>query len=280
MTNTSTRRAAIAAFRPHQWTKNLLVVVPYLASHRLLERGDATVAIVAFAAFSLTASAGYVFNDVVDLPCDRRHPTKAGRPFASSAIPVRWQPWLIAPPLALALVIALTLPSGFQITLASYAVLATIYTVRLKRIAGVDVLTLAALYTLRLVGGATAAGIVLPAWVLPCSMLLFTSLALVKRVTDLRVAATVRGVYRASDTHLLECVGVVSGMMAISMLAVQLAGSDVRSWWLCLLLLLWLSRMWLVTRRNEMHDDPVAFTLRDAGSYWIAAMSAVIYYAL
>jgi 4-hydroxybenzoate polyprenyltransferase len=285
----STRLGALVrVLRPHQWAKNLLVFFPLLAAHRLFD-ADIVPGVLAFAALSLTASAGYVFNDLFDLASDRAHRTKRRRPFASGALPSRVGPLLIAVLLAAALLVAIRLPRSFQAVLVIYLGLTTAYTLWLKQLALVDVLTLGGLYTIRIFAGSQAARVPLSNWFLAFSMFLFLSLALVKRVTELYAhegpdGKNQRRSYRHDDLHVLGRMGLSLGYLSILVLALYINSGDVtrfyrhpeRLWFLCALLFLWVSRVWLTTERKEMHDDPVVFALRDPASYAIAALAALV----
>jgi len=287
---TTVFRQIIRSLRPHQWAKNLLVFFPVLAAHRL-PGPEAVPAILAFLAFSATASAGYVLNDLIDAPGDRVHRTKSRRPFASGALPRRAGPMLIVVMLLLAVALATRLPRPFQLVLALYLGLTTAYSLWLKRLALLDVMTLAVLYSMRLFAGGEATTVPLSNWFLAFSMFLFLSLAIVKRVGELRASAQPalalsRREYRQGDIEVLGRMGLASGYLSVLVLALYINSSDVTRfyrrpewlWGLCALLLLWISRVWLVTERGEMHDDPVLFTLADAGSYAIAAAGAFILY--
>ena len=80
--------AYLRPLRPQQWLKNLLVVIPLLAAHRVYEMNLVRNAILAFVAFGCCASSGYVVNDLLDLAADRQHPQKRLRPFASGDLPL------------------------------------------------------------------------------------------------------------------------------------------------------------------------------------------------
>src|SRR5699024_7932180 len=129
----------------------------------------------------LCASSVYLLNDLFDLQDDRRHPRKHLRPLASGAIPLAHAIGLIPVLLAAALVAASALPAYFLAVLAGYYVLTLTYSLGLKRLAIVDVLVLAGLYTTRIIAGGTAAAIHLSFWLLAFSVFLFLSLALAKR---------------------------------------------------------------------------------------------------
>uniref|UniRef100_UPI0016614346 UbiA family prenyltransferase n=1 Tax=Stenotrophomonas maltophilia TaxID=40324 RepID=UPI0016614346 len=185
-------QAWLKALRPHQWLKNLLVFVPLLTAHRFLEAPAVADALLAFAAFSLCASGVYVLNDLLDLDADRRHPRKRHRPFAAGRLPLLHG--LVAGPLLTlcGLAVALSCGPAFAAVLAGYYVLTVAYSLRLKRIVMLDVVLLASLYTLRIIGGTVAIGAELSFWLLAFSMFIFLSLALLKRYTELH-AVLARG---------------------------------------------------------------------------------------
>ncbi len=183
------RRSAhwIKALRVHQWLKELLLVfLPLFTSHRVLETTTTLNCVLAFLAFGLCASGVYLLNDLFDLDADRRHPRKRLRPFAAGTLPL-WAGLVAAPLLTLAgLALAAALSLPFAGVLLCYYVLTLAYSLRLKRIVMLDVIVLAALYTVRIIGGAVVIGGGLSFWLLAFSMFLFLSLAMLKRYTELR----------------------------------------------------------------------------------------------
>lgn len=282
----------IRALRLQQWLKNLLIFVPLLAAHRVVEPSLILQAVMAFVSFGLCASAVYVVNDLLDLQADRRHPVKRERPFASGAIPPT-AGWFLAPLcLALAVAIASFLPARFLVVLACYFALTTVYSFGLKKVALIDVLTLAALYTLRIVAGGAAVQVELSFWLLSFSVFLFYSLAIVKRYTELRVMGEVgeSGThgrdYRLDDSDTLNSLGAASGYLAVLVLALYINSPDVERlygtpellWLLCPLVLFWISRIWLLAGRGEMRDDPMQYAVTDPISYLVGAAGAVILY--
>jgi len=153
-----------------------------------------------------------------------------------------------------------------------------------------DVLTLAAFYTIRLVAGAVAVDVLLSKWLLGLSMFLFLSLAFVKRFSELKAIADKnklnahgRG-YLVTDLNLISSMGVMSGYMAVLVLALYANSPESTAlykhptllWLLCPVLLYWISRTWLITNRGEMHDDPIVFALRDKFSWFTALFIGVI----
>ncbi|MFM1990453.1 MAG: hypothetical protein RJA99_3410 [Pseudomonadota bacterium] len=268
------------ALRLHQWLKNLLLVVPVLAAHEFGNAAHWGVLALAFVSFSLCASAVYVANDLFDLESDRLHPRKRARPFAAGRLPV-WQ-GVVAVPLLLAasLAVGAWVGAAFLAWLAVYFVLTCAYSLRLKRLVLVDCMTLAALYTLRIVAGAAATAIAPSFWLLAFSGFLFLSLAFVKRYAELlvqvaqgREKALGRG-YLTADAPLLLVFGVVSGYAATVVLALYLNSDAVARLYerpafagaVVPILLMWISWVWLQAHRGRMHDDPLVFAIRDPAS--------------
>jgi len=273
------------ALRLVQWAKNLLVFVPLLTSHRILEREALTLGVRAFLAFSLVASAVYLANDLVDLEDDRRHPEKRLRPFASGELPVTAAVWLIPLLIAGAVALAWGLPPQFGMYLAAYVGANLLYSLAAKRVALLDVFMLAGLYTMRILAGAAAAEVPVSHWLLAFSMFAFLSLAIAKRFVEVanvaaRAEAGVAGRgYLAGDGPLLGMLGTAAGYLSVLVFALYITSRDVvvlyRSpallWFAVPLLLYWISRVWLLAHRGALHEDPVVFALTDAQSYAVGA---------
>lgn len=281
--------AAVRVLRLHQWSKNLLVFLPVLGAHRLGD-GEVLAAVgAAFLAQGLVASGVYVVNDMVDVEADRRHARKRLRPFASGALPL-WAGGALAPALLVAGgALAFALPLGFRLLLAGYLVLTSLYSFALKRQPILDVLVLAGLYTARVFAGGLATGIPISEWLAMFTMFLFTSLAFVKRASEL--AATEgplpgRG-YRGGDREAVSAMGVGAGYVSVLVLALYVSSAEVRQlysrphvlWGLIPLVLFWVSRLWLRAHRGEVDDDPVVFALKDKVTYLVGAAAAAVLYA-
>jgi 4-hydroxybenzoate polyprenyltransferase len=288
-------QALLKAMRPHQWMKNLLVFIPLLAAHRYGMESSVMQALLAFVAFGLTASSVYLLNDMVDVADDRHHARKRQRPFAAGHLSLlhgqlAW-PLLLICAFTLA---AAALPWPFTLSLGAYFVLTVAYTLRLKQIPMVDVLTLAGLYTLRIVAGAAAIAVPLTFWLLSFSMFLFLSLAFIKRYSELKAARqngqtkTLRGRgYTSQDLELVANLGGSAGYTGVLVLALYIQDSHTASlyatpqfiWLACPLLLFWISRAWLIAHRGQMHDDPIVFALKDRVSWAVAALFAAVFVA-
>ena len=280
----------LKAFRVHQWLKNLLVFVPLVMAHELGDAAQIGRAFLAFLAFSLCASSVYLLNDLLDLPDDRQHPTKRDRPLAAGSISTVNAALLIPALLLLSFSISLILPPEFLAVLALYYGITLSYSFRLKRIALIDVITLAGLYTIRIIAGTVAVSTIYSFWLLAFAMFLFLSLALVKRYTELLLAqqsgkakTSGRG-YGTHDLETLSQFGSSAGLMSVMVLALYINSEKIQSlyahpeviWLLCPLILYLVTRIWLLARRGKVHEDPVVFVIRDRRSQLVAGLGALL----
>ncbi len=290
----SERKSFVSSFwialRPYQWVKNLLVFIPFVAAHHFYNLGEFLASILSFLSFCMTASGLYLLNDLIDVGDDRHHHRKRGRPFAAGDMGLL-SGWLLWPSLVLAgcLLALLTLPLHFLIALASYAALTLAYSFYLKRFAMLDVVTLAALYTSRVIAGGLGTSVQLSFWLLSFSMFMFLSLAFVKRFCELGAktgAMRLRGRgYYIGDLEIVSSMGICSGYIAVLILAMYiqeprtltLYRSPQFIWFACPLLLYWISRIWLIANRGKMHDDPIVFALKDKPTWLVGALFAVIF---
>lgn len=290
----STFRLWIQQLRPGHWAKNALLFVPALAAHLSpsVELGMRLLA--GFATFSATASAVYLFNDLADLASDRAHPRKRRRPLAAGAIsiPTAMVTGLLL--VAAAAIAAWQLGPEFAGVLAAYLVITYAYSLSLKQHLAIDVITLATLYTVRIVAGAVLVDVPLSRWFLAFSIFLFLSLALAKRVMELHGAAARNATkiagrgYRPEDLSTLSAMGIAAAAASALVYCLYITGDDVTrlysnpDWlWIGLpLFLYWNLRLWLFADRGTLQEDPVAFALRDPITYAVAGVFlAVIWMA-
>lgn len=284
------------ALRLHQWLKNLLVLIPLAAAHRISVLPQLASGLLAFLFFGLCASSVYLLNDLIDVSDDRRHRTKSRRPFASGRLSLL-SGWIAAPLLLIAAFAgaALLLPASFVAALGAYYLLTLAYSFRLKRVMMLDVVTLALLYSTRLIAGGKAVDVPLSFWLLTFSMFIFMSLALMKRYTELIQAQgasadkTVQGRgYMAGDLNMVAALGAAAGYLAVMVLALyiqdpataQLYTHPQRIWLACPLLLYWISRTWMIAHRGRMSDDPVIFALKDPVSMVVGVLFVGVFIVL
>jgi 4-hydroxybenzoate polyprenyltransferase/phosphoserine phosphatase len=297
-------KAWLRAIRLHQWAKNVLIFLPVLLAH-VRSVGPMLAAFLAFISFGLTASATYIVNDLLDLEADRHHLRKRRRPFASGDLSPIVGVATVAVFLLVSLAIALLLPRAmegmppyhalikpwkFLEWLLIYAVCTTAYSLRLKRMVLVDVIMLSGLYTIRIIAGSAATGVPVSQWLAAFSIFFFLSLAFVKRFSELesirmrsqdlgKIAVKGRG-YRVSDLEQLRSFGTAAGYASVIVFSLYI-GNEVaqnlyphytRLWLLVPVLLLWLSQLWLLASRGELHEDPVIYAITDKRSLLLGAV--------
>ena len=260
----------IKEMRLYQWVKNTLVFIPALLAHTMNAEIGMSL-LLTFLVFGLLASSVYVMNDILDLQSDRMHPGKKNRPLAAGSISIPTAIGLYVFLLTASLISAfMFLPLNVVLVLFVYLTVTTFYSIAGKKIAILDVMLLAGLYTLRLIAGAQTANVILSEWLMGFSMFFFLSLAFVKRYSELITRKDEaqllpgRG-YGAKDSVMLLTAGLSSAMLSILVLALYLNSDAVIKlyqypsylWMICPAILTWLLKMWLLAHRGEMHDDPI-----------------------
>jgi 4-hydroxybenzoate polyprenyltransferase len=279
-------RAWLKALRPHQWSKNLLMLVPLVLGHRLMEPAALLPVLLGIVAMSLVASGTYLLNDLADLAADRQHPTKRRRPLASGRVAPMSALLLAMALIALPVGVALVLAPWFGAGLLGYVAVSLAYSAALKRVPLLDTLTIASLFMTRLGLGVLLAQVPWSPWLMSFAGFFFFSLALAKRHGEVMqargapvTALTHRG-YRAEDWPLTLGFGLAAGVAALQIMILFVAND---AWpsrlyhtpvWLYAtppLLAVWLTRLWLLAHRQQLNDDPVVFALRDPQS-WISGV--------
>jgi len=299
----------LRAVRLHQWAKNTLIFVPLLLAHQW-NPGTIGGAVVAFFSFGMCASATYILNDLLDLETDRKHPRKRRRPFASGDLSAISGAFAVVLLLSAAVALAVALPVvmqslpghtrldkpyGFLAWLGIYTVTTLTYSIYLKRRLLLDVFVLSGLYTVRILAGCAATGVAVSAWLAGFSVFFFLSLAFVKRFSELEglrergdVVSNGRG-YFVSDLEQLRALGTGAAYAAVVVMTLYINNSNasllyhhpVRLWMVVPVLLLWLSHVWMLASRGEMHDDPVVYAITDKRSLMLGVlMAAVVWFAL
>jgi len=298
-------KAWLKAIRLHQWAKNTLIFLPMILAHT---RSMAlfVAAGLAFLSFGLCASATYIVNDLLDLEADRKHISKRRRPFAAGDLSPLAGVMVIAGFLVASLALALALPKvivtmspadalvrpyQFLQWMGIYLVSTLAYSLYLKRRVLLDVIVLSGLYTVRILAGSAATGVTVSTWLAAFSIFFFLSLAFVKRFAELEsllqrnaVPSNGRG-YRTTDIEQLRSFGTASAYASVVVLTLyisDLAGSahlyrhSGRLWLLVPILLLWLSRLWLLASRGDLDEDPVVYAITDRRSLALGVLVLVV----
>ena len=274
--------------RPHQWAKNALVVVPLLTAHHFSAPATALM-LMAFAAFCAGASSAYSFNDLIDIEADRAHPMKRTRPLANGDISKMTGAVICAGSLGLAFALATCISWAFVGVLAVYFAGTTVYSLYLKRMLMIDTVTLAGLYTIRVIGGAVAIAVPTSEWLLAFSMFVFLSLALIKRYSELALRLdaelpdpTDRN-YKVTDLPVIAALAAASGYGAAIVLSLYISSDMVRAlyrhpsilWLACPVFVFWISRMLMLSHRRVVSEDPIVFTMTDKAS-WAAGAAILV----
>ncbi|MDB5582219.1 MAG: UbiA prenyltransferase [Bradyrhizobium sp.] len=285
------RRAVwLKALRPHQWAKNLIVLVPVALGWRDVTPEGLLRTLVMLGLLCLVASLTYLVNDMADLASDRKHWSKRRRGFASGAIPVRDGLLVVGAILPLACIAALLVAPAAGLCLLFYVAVTLGYSFGWKRIPLFDTFVIASLFTIRILIGIAAAELVPSAWLLTFSMFFFFSLALAKRHTEILRAAEHglqklegRG-YQAGDESLTLAFGSAASMASIvivvlylveEVFARQIYHTPAWLWVAPIAIFLFSCRIWALSHRGRMTDDPVAFALRDNVSLGLGVLVAV-----
>ncbi|MDB5416360.1 MAG: Decaprenyl-phosphate phosphoribosyltransferase [Rubritepida sp.] len=281
------------AFRLSHWSKNLLVFVAPLLGFPA-EGGPTLIlqALLLFVLMGVIASASYLINDLFDLAADRQHPIKHARPMASGAITAQEGAFVAAGMLGGALLMSLVLlPPAATLVLLLYLGTTLAYSFVLKRMPIVDVISLAGLFTVRILAGSVLLDVVVSLWLLTFSMLFFVGLAMVKRYAELErvVASGGEGIlsrgYTAKDLALLLGAGLASGFSAIVIFTIYLIqeqyprdiyGTPALLWMMVPIIMVWLLRVWHLALHGKMDEDPVAFALTDRFSLVLGVIAAIV----
>ena len=276
--------------RLHQWAKNVLIFVPLILGGKSGSSAAWWMALIGFLAMGFAASAAYIANDIRDIPHDREHRSKRARPLASGQLSVTGGITLAVVCAAIGFALAAYAGPNAAIILALYIVMSLSYSFYCKLIPILDAFVLASLFTLRLVMGIALTDVRLSVWLLIFSMFTFLSLSLAKRHTEVlsvtdggSVAIAGRG-YVRSDAPLILAIGVSAAMASVMVMILYLIQDAYPRdfyahpgclWALPALLFLFLGRIWLLSERRELHDDPVAFAVKDRVSLLLGALTVL-----
>ncbi len=262
------------ALRPHQWVKNSLLILPMIAAHDFT-LSTLWLVLAGIVAFSAAASSIYIVNDLLDLEADRLHPTKCRRPFATGAVPIQVGMLTSVVLAAVALSLGAALGGAFFGVVLLYMAISLAYSLKLKRMRWVDVFTLAALYTIRVVAGAAASRVDVSIYMLIFIFPVFVTLGCVKRMTELALATgdeplPGRGYGRRDRGDLLNMsgLGIAGALTIFALYSVSEQGRALYPtvWilWLTMVpITIWLIRMVALGFHGKQDYDPIVFALRD-----------------
>jgi 4-hydroxybenzoate polyprenyltransferase len=276
--------------RLHQWAKNGLIFVPLILGGKGGQSAAWLNALIGFLAIGFAASSTYIVNDLHDLTNDRKHRSKRTRPLANGDLSVQFGLLLAIAGLIVGFLLAAYASVGAVTMLALYVALSLSYSFYWKCVPILDAFVLASLFTCRLGMGVALTDVRLSLWLFIFSMFIFTSLCLAKRNTEVLASTESAGVtipgrgYVRADAPLILALGMGTGMSAVVVMILYLiedayprqfyANPDLL-WALPAMVFLFLGRVWLLSERRQMHDDPVAFALTDRVSLLLGLLMSL-----
>lgn len=282
--------------RPHQWLKNVFVMIPMFFGGSLLDPSDIRASVVTFFAFSFIASSVYCFNDIIDVEADRRHPVKCKRPIASGAISVR-SAWAL-----MALMFLLSVGTGCLLDTYShvinvglviliYYILNILYCSKLKQYAIVDVCIIAFGFVLRVLAGGFATDIALSKWLVLMTFLLTLFLSFAKRRDDvLRMNETGepprKNTIRYNLTFINQAITITASVTLVCYIMYTVSPEVVNRFHSDLLyltsvfVLLGLLRYIQITVVDKRSGDPTKMMLRDRFTQCVVLLWALTFLVL
>jgi len=280
----------LKALRVYQWPKNLLVFLPILMAHELGDSKKLLATFFAFICFCITASSIYLLNDLLDLDSDRVHSSKSKRVIAAGDISVFFSLMLASCLGVSSLILSLFLGLDFTFFILIYFLFNFFYSLFLKKVVILDIILLSSFYGLRILSGGAATETPISPWLLVFSLFFFFSLASMKRLSEVlklqqikETKAKGRG-YLVSDISLLENFSITSSFLAVLVFSLYLNSKNVLKiydnhqylWFILPLILYFLLRLVIQTKRGNLKEDPVLYTLKDKLSYVICFLILII----
>ena len=264
------------AIRVHQWVKNFLVFIPMLASHQITIQNIYN-SFLAFFAFCLIASSGYIINDLLDLKADRSHPQNKFRPFALGTLSVKHGLIIFFILCFFGFTLSFFISVNFLFLILSYWILSLLYSFIFKKKIIIDIFTLGILYTLRIIGGSFATEIVMSLWLFAFSIFLFLSLAAVKRLSELtnlkeRNVFKIEGRgYNLDDLSIVRILAIFFGFISMVIIAFYINSPNILDLYskpltllgMFLTLTFWLIRIIFLSNNGIIKGDPIIYALRD-----------------
>lgn len=282
--------------RPHQWLKNVFVLIPMFFGGSLLDPEDIRASLLTFLAYSFVASSVYCFNDINDIEADRRHPVKCKRPLASGAVSMGTAWMLMALMFVLAALMTALLGDRGHIlkvggVLLFYYILNICYCAKLKQYAIVDVCIVAFGFVLRVLAGGFATDITLSKWLVLMTFLLTLFLSFAKRRDDvLRMNETGepprKNTIRYNLTFINQAITITASvtlvcyiMYTVSPEVVARLGSDLL-YLTSVFVLLGLLRYMQITVVDKKSGDPTKIMLRDRFTQLVVVLWALTFLIL
>jgi 4-hydroxybenzoate polyprenyltransferase len=280
-------QAALVSLRPRQWTKNLLLFAGIIFAAKLGDAARWGEALAAFAAYCAASSASYLVNDVRDAQHDREHPSKRSRPIARGELSPRPAEALAALLIFSAFLLVAPLGLASILFLCTFFALQAAYTLALKHIVLLDVMTIGGLFVVRAAAGAAAVDVRISPWLLLCTALLALFLALAKRRGELVLVGAEstpgRPVLEGYSLALVDqLVTIVAASTVISYCLYTFTARDSKAMMITIPFVVFgVFRYLLLMHRRDLGEEPEEVLLRDlpilvciAG--WVASAALIL----
>lgn len=290
MHKTSKLKSWITEIRVHHWVKNILVFVPAVANHSILEKDSILNGIITFLLFSIAASGIYIINDLVDLESDRRNSTKRFRPLAAGEIKESQAIFVSFTLILVGFILTFFLIPNLIPILCLYVLLNLLYSLHLKKIPILDVIILAMMFEIRIIAGGISMTIELSTWLISSSAFFFLSMAFAKRYTELSITTSNSGStnprrgYKDEDIFVLQTLGIASSFSCVLIfnlyvndpLTSSLYSEPRRLLFLLPILAYVLCKKWLEVSRQETSEDPVIDFFTDKFNLFVVPLFIVV----
>lgn len=289
-------RHIIKVARPTHWIKNIFVFLPVFFGGALLNTTEVVAAALTFMSFSLSASAIYCLNDIIDVDADRAHPVKCKRPIASGAITIPQAYGMMTVSLLISIVLMFLLPEGHAksiLVIIAYFVINVAYCLRLKEYAIIDVCIIASGFVLRILAGGYATGVHLSKWIVLMTFLLTLFLAFAKRRDDvLRMNTTGRAprknTSRYNLTFINQAITITGSVMVVCYVMYTVSPEIIaqfatdKLYLTSILVILAILRYLQISVVDEKSGDPVKVALSDRATQlillaWMLSFLIIIY---
>src|SRR5205809_5216935 len=283
----SLSRAAFVSLRPRQWTKNLLLFAGIIFAAKLGDVSRWGEAFAAFVAYCAASSASYLVNDVRDAPNDRLHPVKRARPIARGELSPRTAEVLAALLIFCAVLLVAPLGIASILFLCTFFALQAAYTLSLKHVVLVDVMTIGGLFVVRAAAGAAAVDVRISPWLLLCTALLALFLALAKRRGELVLVGARetpgRPVLEGYSLELVDqLVSVVAASTVIAYSLYTFTARDSKALMVTIPFVIFgVFRYLLLVHRDDLGEEPEQVLLTDipiivAVGGWVATAAVIL----
>ena len=261
-----------------------------IASHQITIQNTYS-SFLAFFAFCLIASSGYIVNDLLDLKVDKSHPYNKLRPFASGVLSAKNGLVIFLIFCILGFFLSLLIGIHFLFLILLYWLLSLLYSFKLKKIIIIDIFVLGILYTLRIIGGSFATELQMSLWLFAFSIFFFLSLASVKRLSEL-VNLKNRNIYKIEgrgydlkDLQILKVIAILFGFFSLIIINFYINSPDIldlysKPWSLLAIFLVlgfWLIRIIFLSINGKIDGDPIIYALKDITSIFCLTIILLLF---